>query len=90
MNYNKVPILPIELVSLIMSFIDMTTPSAQAFNDRKIREVKDVELFSNMSPGILVLEESNLIEQDWEEFLEYTHSIANDSYWEGFYDSSDL
>tara|TARA_R110000765_G_scaffold305603_1_gene399506 strand:+ start:456 stop:731 length:276 start_codon:yes stop_codon:yes gene_type:complete len=91
MNYDKIPKnLPIELVSKIMSFIDMTTPSAKAIKNASIREIKTIELLSNnpLQKGSLKLvgfgnEELN---QEWADF--YTNH--SDSYWQGFYAAHDL
>jgi len=91
MNYEKIPQdLPVELVHLIMSFINMTTPSAHAFKDCEIREIKNIELLSKnpLQKGELKLigfgtEELN---QEW---MDYNSDMdALDSiYWEGFYDA---
>mgnify|MGYP003634423425 CR=1 FL=1 len=85
MNYSKIPQnLPIELVIKIMSFIDMTTPSARAFKESEMREIKTIELLSvnPLIEGTLTLigYGNEALNQEWDEF-----ENGSDSYWEGFY-----
>ena len=88
MDDDKIPQdLPVELVNLIMSFINMTTPSAAAFKKREIREIKTIELLSKnpLQKGELKLigYGTEALNQEWAEF----NQDLDDIYWEGIYDA---
>jgi len=89
MNYSKIPQdLPIEIVGLIMSYINMETPSAKAFKLEEFREIKNVELLSikPLLKGVLVLKDTYIpdVNEEWEAFQDES------SYWEGFYAAHDI
>tara|TARA_R110000751_G_scaffold272535_1_gene372735 strand:+ start:573 stop:794 length:222 start_codon:yes stop_codon:yes gene_type:complete len=67
MNYDKIPQdLPVEIVAMITSFINLTTPSAIAFKTAEIREVKNIELLSK-APSIGVIK----LNDDYDDDIRY-------------------
>ena len=77
MNYDKIPQdLPVEIVALITSFIDLTTPSALAIKTAEIREVKNIELLSK-HPSIGVIKLNDDLNQDYTQYFTSAHYIFN-------------
>tara|TARA_R110000744_G_scaffold341100_1_gene446402 strand:+ start:791 stop:1039 length:249 start_codon:yes stop_codon:yes gene_type:complete len=77
MDYDKIPQdLPVEIVALITSYIDLTTPSALAIKTAEIREIKNIELLSK-HPSIGVIKLNDDLDQDYNHYNNSAHYIFN-------------